>query len=197
MEQAATDGAGDGQSAKQVDQLVAVAARQVDVGDRAQAAIGSGEGPGGALFRNNCIFCHDSGLIKTKTAGWSSERVRSALDKLSALNPAMPDYAGSSTEKDQLAAFILSLNAAGSTVPATADDAGETVFEAHCAMCHGLAEGGNPLLPKVAGWSRQRIRAALDMLEQLQPAMPPMEATSEEKDSLAAFLHQQSQGGQP
>ena len=163
----------------------------------AQAAIGSGEGPGGALFRNNCIFCHDSGLIKTKTAGWSPERVRSALDKLSALNPAMPDYAGSATEKDQLAAFILSLNAAGSTVPATADDAGETVFEAHCAMCHGLAEGGNPLLPKVAGWSRQRIRAALDMLEQLQPAMPPMEATSEEKDSLAAFLHQQSQGGQP
>jgi cytochrome c5 len=109
----------------------------------------------------------------------------------------MPDYAGSAAEKDRLADFIFSLNAKGSTVPAAPDDAGETVFEAHCAMCHALFRGGNPLLPKVAGWSLDRIRTALDMLEQLQPAMPPMMASSEDKDRLAAFLHQQSQGGQP
>jgi cytochrome c5 len=137
------------------------------------------------------------GLVKTKTDGWNLERIRSALDKLSALNPAMPDYAGSSAEKDQLAGFIVSLNVAGSAVPAVAEDAGETVFETHCAMCHSLAEGYNPLLPKVSGWNRDRIRAALDMLDKLQPAMPPMVASSEEKDSLAAFLYEKSQGGQP
>jgi mono/diheme cytochrome c family protein len=163
----------------------------------APAAIGDGEGPGGALFQDNCIFCHGMGLVKTKTADWSPERIRNALDKLSALNPAMPDYAGSAAEKDLLAAFILSLNAAGSTVPAVEEDAGETVFESHCAMCHSLVEGYNPLLPKVSDWNRERIRSALDMLEKLKPAMPPMVAPAEDKDVLAAFLYQKSQGGQP
>jgi mono/diheme cytochrome c family protein len=165
--------------------------------EAAPIATGSEEGPGAQLFQDNCISCHDSGLIKTKTAGWSPEKIRTALDKLSALNPAMPDYAGTAAEKDQLAAFIVSLNAAGSTVPAVVEETGETIFETHCAMCHSLAKGHNPLLPKVSGWSRERIRAALDMLEKLQPAMPPMVASDEEKNTLAAFLYEKSQGGQP
>ncbi len=160
-------------------------------------ATDGGEGPGARLFQNNCIFCHEAGLVKAKTAGWNVERVRSALDQLSALNPAMPDYAGSAAEKDRLAAYIVSLNAAGSTVPAMAEDPGETVFETHCAMCHSLVEGYNPLLPKVSGWSRDRIRTALDMLEKLQPAMPPLLASDKEKADLAAFLYEKAQGGQP
>ncbi len=157
----------------------------------------NGEGPGAQLFADNCVFCHDSGLIKAKTIGWSLEQVRSALDKLSSLNPAMPDYAGSSSEKDLLAAFVFSLNASGSTVPMAKEDAGESVFEAHCAMCHSLAEGYNPVLPKISGWDRERIRTALDMLEKLQPAMPPLVASDQEKDDLTAFLYEKSQGGQP
>ncbi len=157
---------------------------------------GVGDGAGAQLFADNCIFCHDTGLIKARTGGWSPDRVRSALDKLSALNPAMPDYAGTAAEKDLLAAFLVSLHAVGSTVP-VAEGAGETVFETHCAMCHSLAEGYNPLLPKVSGWSRERVRAALDMLEKLQPAMPPMVASGEEKDALAEFLYEKKQGGQP
>lgn len=156
----------------------------------------SGEGMGADLFQNNCVFCHDAGLIKTRTAGWSPERIRSGLDNLSALNPAMPDYAGSDGEKDQLAAFLHALNAPASTVTAAADDPGETVFENHCAMCHALAEGANPLLSKVSGWDLERIRKALDMLDRLNPAMPPLIASGREKDALARFLIE-SQGGQP
>jgi cytochrome c5 len=163
----------------------------------APISTGSEEGPGAQLFQDNCIFCHDAGLVKAKTVDWSREQVRSALDKLSALNPAMPDYNGSSAEKDQLAVFIVSLNTAESKVPIVAEDAGETVFETHCAMCHSLAEGHNPLLPKVSGWNRERIREALDMLEKLQPAMPPLLASDQEKDALSTFLYGKSQGGQP
>jgi hypothetical protein len=39
-------------------------------------------------------------------SGWSREKMRTVLDKLSALNPAMPDYNGSTAEKDALADYM-------------------------------------------------------------------------------------------
>ncbi len=62
-------------------------------------------------------------------------------------------------------------------------------------MCHTLTGGSNPLLPKVEGWSRGRIRDALDKLTELNPAMPPLQASKREKDQLADFLVSQIQGG--
>jgi len=159
------------------------------------SAEGKEQGPGAQVFADNCVFCHEAGLIKTKTAGWDKDTIRKALDKLSALNAAMPDFNGTSQQKDQLAEFIFSLNAPTSEVEAEEHDPGETVFENNCSMCHSLEKSYNPLLPKVAGWDLERIRKALDMLDKLNPAMPPLNATSEEKDALAQFLFKESQGG--
>jgi mono/diheme cytochrome c family protein len=153
------------------------------------------EGGGAGIFAENCAFCHDAGVIRAAIDGWDAERIREALDNLSALNPAMPDFDGTNQEKDQLAIYLVSLNAPGVAAAAQEHDPGEDVFEENCAMCHTLRGGSNPLLPKIAGWDRERIREALDMLEKLQPAMPPLDAPAEEKDALTRFLAKESERG--
>lgn len=155
----------------------------------------SGSG-GKALFESECAACHDEELIRSRTAGWDRDRVRKSLDKLSALNPDMPDFSGSEAEKDLLADFIVSLNRPQEGESAAGHDRGEEVFEANCSMCHTLRGGGNPLLPKVTGWDRQRIRQALDMLDKLRGGvMPPLDAPPADKDALTAFLVAAQQGG--
>ncbi len=62
-------------------------------------------------------------------------------------------------------------------------------------MCHALRAGENPLLPKIAGWSPQRIRQALDRLETLRGGMPSLSATPRQKDLLAEFLAASREGG--
>lgn len=62
------------------------------------------------LFEQNCTLCHSSDLVRERTAGWSRERIRRALDNLNRLHPAMPDYRGTPQEKDRLADYILQLN---------------------------------------------------------------------------------------
>lgn len=61
---------------------------------------------GAVLFEDNCSPCHSFDQIKPKMSGWSRGKARTALDKLSALNPAMPDYGGTASEKDALADYI-------------------------------------------------------------------------------------------
>jgi mono/diheme cytochrome c family protein len=61
---------------------------------------------GATLYEDNCAACHSFDQIKPKMSGWSREKMRTVLDKLSALNPAMPDYNGSTAEKDALADYM-------------------------------------------------------------------------------------------
>lgn len=61
---------------------------------------------GATLYEDNCAACHSFDQIKPKMSGWSREKIRTVLDKLSALNPAMPDYNGSTAEKDALADYM-------------------------------------------------------------------------------------------
>ncbi|MEW6720445.1 MAG: c-type cytochrome [Thermodesulfobacteriota bacterium] len=74
--------------------------REMDAG-------GTPEG-GKALFESECVGCHDESLVRERTAGWGRDRIRRALDALSALNPDMPDYKGSAAQKDLLADFLAS-----------------------------------------------------------------------------------------
>lgn len=154
--------------------------------------------PGQEAFRTHCTICHPESLVKSRTAGWDRQKIRWALDHLNTLQPAMPNFTGPPAQKDLIAGYIYSLNhPAAAAVPA-AHDPGEDVFEAHCSMCHTLRGGGNPLLPKVAGWDRQRIRAALDMLDTLKGGvMPPLTAPAADKEALADFLFHAAQGGNP
>jgi mono/diheme cytochrome c family protein len=145
-------------------------------------------------FEANCTVCHDADLVKSRTAGWDRQRIRKALDRLSALNPAMPDFQGSPAEKDRIADYIVSLQR-GPAEPGAILDAGEDLFEENCAMCHAFRAGENALLPKIAEWSPERIRKALDRLETLRGGMPPLSATPKEKDALAGFLAASREGG--
>jgi len=150
--------------------------------------------PGHDLFKAHCTLCHPQNLVKSRTAGWSLAKIRKALDNLNGLIPAMPNYDGTPKQKDLIAGYIHSLNAPGASA-APSHEPGEDVFEEHCAMCHGLRTGGNPVLPLVKGWSRKRIRGALDRLSKLNPAMPDLDAPPAQKDQLADFLHHESQRG--
>ncbi|MDX1814419.1 MAG: c-type cytochrome [Thermodesulfobacteriota bacterium] len=153
-------------------------------------------GEGRALFESECAACHEAEHIRSLTAGWDRARIRKGLDKLSALNPEMPDFSGSDAEKDLLADFVVSLNRPPEGASAAGHDHGEEVFEENCSMCHTLRGGDNPLLPKLAGWDRQRIRHALDMLDKLRGGiMPPLKAPPADKDALTAFLVAELQGG--
>jgi mono/diheme cytochrome c family protein len=153
-------------------------------------------GKGKELFDANCTACHGEDLVKSRTAGWDRARIRKALDRLNAINPAMPDYQGSAAEKELLADYFVSLNKPGAAPTAAGHHHGEDVFEQHCAMCHTLRGGSNPLLPKLAGGDVQQIRKTLDMLDKLKGGvMPPLNAPAADKDALAQFLSVSVQGG--
>ena len=141
-----------------------------------------------SLFNDNCAPCHDSAALKPMLAGWSKEKIRTGMDKLSALNPAMPDYDASAADKDAVSAYLHSLNNAA--VPLTVKESGAALFEENCAVCHGL----DVLKPIMSGWSRVKIRASLDKLSVLNPAMPDYSGTATEKDALADYMAKQTGG---
>ncbi|NOZ13080.1 MAG: hypothetical protein GXO69_05460 [Acidobacteria bacterium] len=142
-----------------------------------------GTGSGKSLYEENCSGCHELSDLKEKTAGWEQIKIRAALDKLNKLAEGMPPYEGTPAEKDRLSVFLYSLNH-GSPAEISVPD-GKTVYETHCSPCHevsGLAE-------KTADWDRAKIRAALDKLNELEDAMPPMKGTVQEKEALASYLN--------
>jgi len=149
-------------------------------------------GKGKELFKTHCTLCHPEDLVKTKTAAWDRNRIRWALDNLNRLQSAMPDYQGTPEEKDLIADYISSLKTGG---VAETHDEGQEVYQKNCAMCHTLRGGENPLLPRITGWSTEKIRGLLDRLDKLQGGMPPLQVPGEEKDALAGFLAKSLQGG--
>jgi mono/diheme cytochrome c family protein len=64
-------------------------------------------GPDGkTIFEDNCAVCHDFDYIRPKLSGHSRDRIRADLDRLSALNDAMPDFDGTDQEKAVLADYM-------------------------------------------------------------------------------------------
>lgn len=152
------------------------------------------------LFKNQCYACHTIGGVNNdivmRTATMSYPALLNYLESLHQRRYFMPPLVASVAERRALASYIYA-GLQGKTLPAAAPrhDPGESVFENNCAFCHTLRGGSNPLLPKIVGWEQQRIRKALDMLDKLQPVMPPLQASDAEKDALTRFLVKESQGG--
>lgn len=153
-----------------------------------QAAVAGGRGQ--TLYEENCAVCHAADALKPKLTGWPLEKVRAALDKLSALNPAMPDYDAPPDDKDAMAGYLFGLNQPGAAVPA--QDHGATLYDENCAVCHSFDQ----IKPMVQGWQRGKIRAALDKLSALNSAMPDYTGTATEKDALADYMAKQAGGAQ-
>jgi hypothetical protein len=64
------------------------------------------------------------------------------------------------------------------------------LFEQNCTLCHTT----RLVRERTSGWSRDRIRAALDQLNRLHPAMPDYQGTAREKDRLADYIYLLNQG---
>jgi len=143
---------------------------------------------GKLLYEENCAACHSADSIKPKMKGWDLAKVRASLDKLPALNPAMPDYTAPAADKDAMAGYLFGLNHPGAATPAK--DQGATLYEDNCAACHSMEQ----IKPKMRGWSRDKIRAALDKLSALNPAMPDYTGTPAEKDAMADYMAKQAGG---
>lgn len=146
---------------------------------------------GGQLFARHCMICHPESLVKSRTAGWDKSKIRWALDNLNRLQSGMPDFQGTPREKDLISNFIHGLQAAA--VPERTEEGAE-VFERNCSFCHTVREGTNPLVPKMAGWTREQLRTSLDKLEKLKGWMPPLQVPAAEKEALAGFLYRSLQG---
>lgn len=145
---------------------------------------------GKLLYEENCAACHSAESIAPKMKGWDQAKVRAALDKLSALNPAMPDYDAPPADKDAMAGYLFGLNNPGAAVPAK--EQGAVLFEDNCAPCHSMDQ----IKPKMTGWSRVKIRSSLDKLSALNPAMPDYTGTAAEKEALADYMVKQTGGAQ-
>lgn len=145
---------------------------------------------GTVLYEENCAACHSAESIKPKMKGWELAKIRAALDKLPALNPAMPDYNAPAPDKDAVAGYLFSLNNPGTD--SSVKDQGATLYEENCAACHSLDQ----IKPKMAGWPKKKIRSALDKLSALNPAMPDYSGTAVEKDFLSDYLAKYTGGAQ-
>ena len=169
---------------------------------------------GEELFKFQCYSCHTAGGwnndIIARTRGMNFNVLEGFIERIHQIGPFMPPFAGTDGEAKALAAWIVrdlhdgeipplaSLTAEERTgrEPAVAGTPeGRAVFEEHCAFCHQLDKGDNAIRDRVAGWSRNRIRRALDHLPELNSAMPPFTGSSREKEALADFLAGLQQGG--
>ncbi len=150
---------------------------------------GAASDRGKLLYEENCAACHSADSIKPKMKGWDLAKVRASLDKLPALNPAMPDYTAPAADKDAMAGYLFGLNNPGAAA-APAKEQGATLYEDNCAACHSMEQ----IKPKMRGWSRDKIRAALDKLSALNSAMPDYTGTPAEKDAMADYMAKQTGG---
>ena len=161
--------------------------RQVTEANRLEA--------GRELFVHQCYACHTVGGfnndILARTQAMSYQGLRGYLATVHEKRPFMPPFVGTEEERGALAAF-LTAGLAGKPLPTEAETAapsgsakGSTLFEENCAACHGA----DLLKPKLAGWTREKVRSALDGLSRLNEAMPDYAGSPAEKEALADYLY--------
>jgi cytochrome bd-type quinol oxidase subunit 1 len=78
-------------------------------------------------------------------------------------------------------------------------EAGRTVFELQCQICHTLA-GFNGILPLTDGWREQTLDSFIDRMHETNHYMPPFLGTPAERQALSAWLaglHVEMRGGSP
>jgi mono/diheme cytochrome c family protein/cytochrome bd-type quinol oxidase subunit 1 len=101
----------------------------------------------------------------------------------------MPPLVGTEQEKHALAvhlAMLGGLSADQIRAESAAGDAGQQVFDAHCAMCHG-DDGEWPMTKRPARPATE-FYELLGRLSELNEVMPPFEGTDEERRALSDHL---------
>ncbi len=144
---------------------------------------------GKEIFIHQCYACHTIGGfnndIKEKAKSMSYTALTKYIEKIHKIRYFMPPFAGTKEEAKALAAFIAG-ELLGKEVkdPESQKVDGKTIFENNCSSCHEEEE----ISQLIDGWSKEKVRKALDMLDKLNEEMPPYEGTPEEKDTLTEYL---------
>jgi mono/diheme cytochrome c family protein len=145
---------------------------------------------GRELFLHQCFACHTVGGfnndIVSRTKNMSFGAMRKYLATIHEKRYFMPPFVGSDTEMKSLAAYLTAGLHKKPLVEDTvaAGDRGKLLYEENCAACHSA----DSIKPKMKGWNLARVRAALDKLPTLNPAMPDYTAPAADKDAMAGYL---------
>ncbi len=154
---------------------------------------------GKELFVHQCYACHTLGGfnndIFSRTTGMSYGAMTKYLAAIHEKRYFMPPFVGNETELKALAAYLtvgLHNKPLVEEAPPVAGGGsnGNVLFEDNCASCHGM----DVLKPLMAGWSRDKIRASLDKLAVINPAMPDYTGAPAEKDAMTDYLLKETGG---
>ncbi len=144
---------------------------------------------GKEIFIHQCYACHTIGGfnndIKERAKSMSYTALARYIEKIHKVRYFMPPFAGTKEEAKALAAFIAG-DLLGKEVkePESQKLDGKTIFENNCSSCHEVEDFED----LISGWSKEKVRKALDMLDKLNEEMPPFEGTPKEKDTLTEYL---------
>ncbi len=143
---------------------------------------------GEELFIQQCYACHTAGGwnndLKAQTARMSYPAMSSYIRRIHEVRYFMPPFAGTDAEADALAAYLVGSWHGKDVAPAATENAGEQLFEAHCAACHAPED----LTGSLGGLPAEEIVDLLGRLDEISAEMEPFSGSAAEATELAAFL---------
>ncbi len=152
---------------------------------------------GREIFRVECASCHTTDSYRgvrhyLALRQWDRNKTLAMLGSLDRLhNGVMPPFAGTSAERDALAAFLNTLAPQAAGTGGAAD--GHTVFEKNCATCHQV----RPDDPLFTGLPKDPLVAAnaLKNLPGLFAGMPNIKLSDAERAALVEWVNTQRGAG--
>ena len=144
---------------------------------------------GRELFIQQCYACHTlhgfNNDIAARTRNLSYPALLAYLKTVHEKRYFMPPFVGNETEARALAAFIVK-GVHGKEIPAgpAPGGRGKALFEENCTACHDEAL----VQSRIKGWTRIKLRTALDHLSALNPGMTDFDGPAADKDLLADHL---------
>lgn len=148
---------------------------------------------GNDIFRVQCQSCHTAEAYRgvknyLQQRNWDANTIALMLGSLDAMhNGVMPPFAGTEPEKSALAAYLATIHPVAKTPEVTMS--GKMMFQNNCAMCH-RADPGDVVYSGLKQMDQETIVAMLEDLQALNPRMPNLKLTENERAVLAQWLHE-------
>jgi mono/diheme cytochrome c family protein len=157
--------------------------KEIDLSSHATSA-----GEGEKLYNDNCVGCHEIGIIQDWVAELSLQEVIAGLATLSTMNAMMDDFSGTHEEQRALAEFLKS----SVTKQSQPNLAGRSVYEQNCVGCHGK----DVILAWAAGKTELSITQGLANPGALNPMMEGLELQEQERQAMAGWILAEIKGGE-
>ena len=147
---------------------------------------------GKELFIHQCYACHTLGGfnndLQAQTAHMSYTALSSYIQKIHKIRYFMPPFAGTQSEAEALAAYIVS-GVHGKEIiqesQASGGNPGKELFEENCSSCHQPDE----LVSTTEDMGKEEIVEMLATLDEFSDEMTPFEGSAEETGALSSFLY--------